>query len=170
MIIYTDVLGCGDELVSDVYEFELIDDVAMEVPARMITISESDDFDIGANPSAEGEDADDGAVPADAQVVNEIVHAFHLVETSFDKKSYMIYIKEYMKNIVEHLKKNDPERVTAFQKGAQSYVKKVLGQFNEYQFFTGESMEAEGMVVLCYWKGETPVMVYFKDGLRQTKV
>jgi len=31
-------------------------------------------------------------------------------------------------------------------------------------------MDPEGMVVLCIWRDEQPVMIYFKDGLEGTKV
>lgn len=134
----------------------------------MVKLSSENNFDIGANASEEGEDADDLA--SEVRTVNNIVDSFRLVETSFDKKGYMAYIRGYMKKLSEVLKTKNPDRVAPFQKSAQAYVKKILDNFTEYQFFTGESMDTEGMVILCYWKNDNPVMVYFKDGFEEMKV
>jgi len=46
----------------------------------------------GANPSAE--EADEG-VEDGAITVNNVVHSFRLQTTSFDKKSYLTYLKVY---------------------------------------------------------------------------
>lgn len=46
----------------------------------------------GANPSAE--DAEEG-VEDGTITVNNVVHSFRLQSTSFDKKSYLTYIKVY---------------------------------------------------------------------------
>ena len=47
-------------------------------------------FAAGANPSAEEaeESAEDGAT-----TVNNVIHSFRLQPTSFDKKSYLAYLK-----------------------------------------------------------------------------
>ena len=81
------------------------------------------EVDIGANASAEEqeESLEDGA-----QTVNNVVHSFRLQSTSFDKKSYMIYIKGYMKSLKKYLQEHNPDRVAAFEKGAASFVKKIL--------------------------------------------
>lgn len=134
----------------------------------MVRVSTENNFDIGANASAEGEDEEE--LVSDVRTVNNLVDGFRLVETAFDKKSYMTYIKGYMKKLTDILKEKNPDRVVPFQKSAQAYVKKILDNFSEYQFFTGETMDTEGMVILCIWRGETPVMVYFKDGFEEMKV
>lgn len=42
----------------------------------------------------------------------------------------------------------DAETVTAFEKGAQGYVKEVLlPNFKDYEFYTGESQDPDGMYV-----------------------
>lgn len=94
----------------------------------MITIKEGD-VDIGANPSAEG--GDEG-VEESAQTVNNVVYSFRLTETAFDKKSYMSYIKGYMKALKKKLEESNPERIPAFEKGAAALVKKILGNFKVY--------------------------------------
>jgi hypothetical protein len=40
----------------------------------------------------------------------------------------------------------DAEKITAFEKGAQAYVKdKLLPNFKDFEFFTGESQDPDGM-------------------------
>lgn len=91
----------------------------------MITVTEGD-VDIGANPSAE--DAEEGT-ESSAQTVNNVVYSFRLTETSFDKKSYMTYIKGYMKAIKAKLQESNPERVPEFEKKAATLVKKIIANF-----------------------------------------
>lgn len=43
----------------------------------------------------------------------------------------------------------DPEKVKAFQTGAQTYFTKVIGpNFKDYDFYVGESMDPDGMYTL----------------------
>lgn len=94
----------------------------------MITIKEGE-IDIGANPSAEdGEET----IEEGAQTVNNVVHSAHLTETSFDKKSYMTYIKGYMKALKTKLQETNPERVPVFEAKATTLVKKILANFKVY--------------------------------------
>jgi hypothetical protein len=135
----------------------------------MITISEGD-VDIGANPSAEG--GDDEGADASVQTVNNVVYSFRLTETNFDKKSYMTYIKGYMKAVKGKLAESNPDRVAGFEKGATTLVKKILGNFKDYEFYVGESMDPEGMVALLNYRedGVTPYFTFFKDGLKEEKL
>ena len=133
----------------------------------MVQVRDDVDVDIGANASAE-EEAED--LVSSVRTVNNIVESFRLQETNFDKKGYMTYIKAYMKSISERVKEKTPDRLAEFQKGAQNYVKKVLENFSEYQFYVGENQDPEGMVVLCIWRDEKPIMSYFKDGFIEQKV
>lgn len=63
----------------------------------MVVASSGGEIDIGANASAEGEDAEDAPLEEGQVMVNDVLHSFRLAVTSFDKKSYMTYIKSYMK-------------------------------------------------------------------------
>jgi hypothetical protein len=63
-------------------------------------------------------------------------------------QSYLTYLKGYMKAVKEHLQKTNPDRVAAFEKGAQAFAKKIVGNFKDYEFYVGESMNPEGMVAL----------------------
>ncbi|KAI8091336.1 Mss4-like protein [Gilbertella persicaria] len=165
MLLYTDILT-GDELFSDAFPLKLIDDVAYEVDCKMITIAEGD-IDIGANPSAEG--GDDEGADDQSQTVNNVVHSFRLVQTSFDKKSYMVYIKGYMKAVKAQL---PAERVPDFEKNVAALVKKILGNFKDYEFYIGESMNPDGMVALLNYRedGITPYFTFFKDGVKEVKL
>lgn len=128
-------------------------------------------FDIGANPSAEGADDDEG-VEDRGECVNDVLDTFRLQPTSFDKKSYMIYIKGYMKKLKEHLAANHPERVDKFQSAAQAFVKRILENFDDYSFYVGESMDPEAMVVIMgYYENGVDSYVYlFKDGVKTIKM
>jgi hypothetical protein len=52
-----------------------------------------------------------------------------------------------MKAVKTKLAETSPDDVTTFEKGAQAYVKKVVANFKDYEFYTGESMDPEGMYV-----------------------
>lgn len=77
-----------------------------------------------------------------------------------------------MKVLKKHLEANDPSRVDIFTKGIQPVVKKIVSNFGDYQFFTGESMDPDGMVVLMNYRedGITPYFIVFKDGCKEEKV
>ncbi|KAK9454536.1 translationally controlled tumor protein [Dipodascopsis uninucleata] len=168
MLLYKDIIS-GDELVSDAYDIKLVDDVVYEVNCHMVQIKEGADIDIGANPSAEEggeEELEEGVV-----TVNDIVHSFRLQQTSFDKKSFLTYIKGYMKTIKAKLNETSPDEVAAFEKGAQAYIKKVVANFKDYEFFTGESMDPEAMIVLLNYRedGVTPYIIIWKHGVKEEK-
>lgn len=81
-----------------------------------------------------------------------------------------------MKAIKAHLLATNPERVPVFEKNAATFAKKcvpllcslslslypcpsltfdvcrVLGNFNDYEFFIGESMSPDGMVALLNYR------------------
>ena len=170
MRVFKDVLT-GDELASDSFPLKEIDDIVYEVEAKMIQ-KVNGDFGISANTDEDAESSDAGGLDSNVQTVNNVVEAHKLVETTFDKKSYMMYIKGYMKALTDHLKANNPSRVDAFQKGAQNFVKKVLANFSDFRFFQGETMDIEkGMVALMFYRedGITPVFYIWKDGIIQEK-
>ena len=50
-----------------------------------------------------------------------------------------------MKKIKGYLQENNPDKVEEFEKGAQAYAKKIVANFKDYEFYTGESMDVEGM-------------------------
>lgn len=127
-------------------------------------------IDIGANPSTE-EGAEDEAAADDEWTVLDVVDAFRLNETSFDKKSYLSTVKTYMKRLKSTLEEKNPARVAIFQEKAQKFVMSVLEKFDQYTFYVGESFDPEGMVILVRTRddGVTQYATFFKDGLRGEK-
>lgn len=169
MIIYKDHFT-GDELFSDASRVELIDGVVYKVTGKLRT----DTFDIdskaiGGNASAEGGGDDEGADATSKQGIDVVMNA-RLVEYTISKKDYMTHIKGYMAEVKKYLEENKPAEVEIFQKNVQNFIKGVIGEFKEYQFFCGESMQPEGMLALVKWDGETPYLFFFKHGLDEEKV
>lgn len=159
MLVYKDVFT-GDEMIGDSYDLKLVDDVVYEADCAMIEVGVGE-VNIGGNASAE--EADEGT-DDQAEKVNNVVYSFKLSPTSFDKKSYMTYIKGYMKKVKTHLQETAPDRIPIFEKGIAAFVKKVLSNFNDYEFYTGESMNPDGMVALLNYRedGTTPYFSFSK--------
>ncbi|KAF8416665.1 translationally-controlled tumor protein [Tirmania nivea] len=170
MIIYKDIIS-SDEMFSDAFPIKLVDEIVYEVDCAMIQTRSGVDVDIGANASAEGgeEELEDGVT-----TVNNVVHSFQLTSTSFDKKSYLTYLKGYMKTIKNKLteKGSSADEVTAFEKGASAYAKKIVANFKDFDFYTGSSMNPDGMVALLNYRedGTTPYLTFWKHGLVEEKV
>ncbi|EMF15586.1 translationally-controlled tumor protein [Sphaerulina musiva SO2202] len=170
MIIYKDIIT-GDELISDSYDLQEIDGVVYEANCKKITIGPVE-VNTGANASAEGGDEEGAEDSAETKI--DVVYSFRLNETSFDKKSYLSHLKGYMKAVKEKLKANgaSDEEVTAFEKGAAGYAKKIVANFKDYEFFIGESMDPDGAVILLNYRedGITPFVTIWKHGLKEEKV
>lgn len=168
MKIFKDVIS-GDELLSDAYDVKLIDGAVYEADCAMINVSGSGDVDIGGNPSAEdaAEDLEDGT-----ETVNNVVYSFRLQQTQFDKKSFLTYVKGYMKSVKAYLAEHNPDEIEAFEKGATKYVKKVIANFGDWDFYTGESMDPDGMVILLNYRedGTTPFVAIWKHGVKEEKI
>jgi len=147
------------------------DDIVYEVEGKMVVEKEGD-YGIGSNVDDEAEEgaAGDKLESGEKKVIN-IVSAHQLNETPFDKKSYMAYIKAYMGRVKKHLEDNNPSRVGPFQSAAQAFIKKVIGSYDDYSFYTGSSMDPEALVALMFYRpdGTTPVFYFFKDGLQMEK-
>ncbi|XP_061923456.1 translationally-controlled tumor protein homolog isoform X1 [Entelurus aequoreus] len=168
MIIYRDIIS-NDELFTDVYK---ITDTPIfyEVEGKHITMAHGD-IDgslIGANASAE--EAAEGTDSSSVSGIDVVLHN-KLQQTTFDKKSYMGYIKEYMKKIRANLEKTNPERLEKFMADSNSEIKKLIPEIKNLQFFTGESMNPDGMVVILDYREDqvTPFLRFFRDGLVEEK-
>jgi len=170
MRIYKDFIT-GDEMFSDTYKIKLVDQVLYEVTGKLVTRKGGDIQLDGANPSAEeaSEDTDEAVESGVDIVLNH-----RLVETfAFDKKGYMLYLKDYMKKIVERLQEKEPDQVDVFKTNMNKVMKELLGRFKDLQFFTGESMDPDGMVVMVEYKDvdgdNIPILYAFKHGLEEEK-
>lgn len=65
-----------------------------------------------------------------------------------------------MKTVKAKLQEKNPDRVTTFEKGAQAYAKKIVANFKDYEFYTGESMNPEGMVALLNYREDGVTRAY----------
>ncbi|XP_072994211.1 translationally-controlled tumor protein homolog [Typha latifolia] len=167
MIVYQDVLT-GDELLSDSFPYkELENGMLWEVEGKWV-VQGAVEVDIGANPSAEGAEEDEG-VNDQAQKVVDIIDTFRLQEQpAFDKKQFVTFMKRYIKNLTPKL---DEEQQNAFKKHIEAATKFLLSKLSDLQFFVGESMHDDGSLVFAYYKeGATdPTFVYFAYGLKEVK-
>jgi hypothetical protein len=171
MKIYKDIFT-GDEMFSDSYKIKLVDEVLYEVTGKLVQRKMGEIQIDGANPSAE--EADEGTDEACESGVDIVLN--HRLVESFafgDKKAYTQYLKEYMKKLVEKLSETAPDQVDIFKTNMNKVMKELLGRFKDLQFFTGESMDVDGMVAMCEYKDidgvSTPIMMYFKHGLEEEK-
>jgi len=171
MKIFKDVFS-GDELFSDTYPMKLVDNCMYEVYGKHITRTEGDVQLEGSNASAE--EADEGTESNSVSGVDLVLN-HRLVETGFgSKKDYTIYLKDYMKKVIKYLEDNGKAaEVDDFKKNINGVMKELLGKFKDLQFYTGENMDAEAMILIMDYKEidgeERPVIMAFKHGLEEEK-
>ncbi|XP_028446593.1 translationally-controlled tumor protein homolog [Perca flavescens] len=163
MIIYRCIIS-NDEMFSDAFKVKETE-LFYEVEGKTVTRTEGfDEALISANASAE--EASEGTDSTSVSGV-DIVLNHKLQETGYDKKQYLKHMKDYVKAVKAKLEETNPGRVQAFVEGITPEVKKIVANLGNYQFFTGESMNPDGMVGLLDYREDniTPYMLFFKDGL-----
>ncbi|MDN8587110.1 translationally-controlled tumor protein, partial [Vibrio alginolyticus] len=148
MLVYQDLLT-GDELLSDSFPYkEILNGILWEVEGKWV-VQGAVDVNIGANPSAEGGDEDEGVDDQTVKVV-DIVDTFRLQEQPpFDKKQFVTYIKRYIKQLTPKL---DEEKQEFFKKNVEAATKYLLSKLSDLQFFVGESMHDDSTTVFAYYK------------------
>jgi len=171
MRIYKDIFT-GDEMFSDTYKIKLVDDVLYEVYGKLITRKQGDVQIEGFNPSAEeASEGTDEAVESGVDIV--LNHRLSETYAFGDKKSFTAYLKEYMKKLVQRLEEKSPDEVSVFKNNTNKVMKDILGRFKDLQFYTGESMDIDGMVAMLEYRdmdGDSiPVLMCFKHGLEEEK-
>ncbi|XP_053969204.1 translationally-controlled tumor protein homolog [Anastrepha ludens] len=171
MKIYKDIIT-GDEMFADTYKMKLVDEVIYEVYGKLVTRSHGEINIEGFNPSAE--EADEGTDSAVESGVDVVLN--HRLQECFafgDKKSFTLYLKDYMKKVLAKLEENAPDQVDVFKTNMNKVMKEILGRFKDLQFYTGESMDCDGMVAMCEYREidgvSTPVLMFFKHGLDEEK-
>jgi len=170
MRIYKDIIT-GDEIFSDTYKIKLVSDIMYEVYGKVETRKLGDVQLAGSNPSAEeAEEGTDEAVESGV----DIVLNHRLAETFFaDKKQYTVYLKDYMKKIVAKLEETSPDQVDVFKTSCNTVMKDILGRFKDLQFYTGESMDCDGLIAMLEYReidgASVPVLMAFKHGLEEEK-
>uniref|UniRef100_A0A224XZN3 Translationally-controlled tumor protein homolog n=1 Tax=Panstrongylus lignarius TaxID=156445 RepID=A0A224XZN3_9HEMI len=172
MKIYKDIFT-GDEMFSDVYKMKLVDEVLYEVYGKLVTKKHGEIQLYGFNPSADETDEDIDETFVESGV--DVVLNHHLCETyAFgDQKAYTAYVKDYMKKIVAKLEEKSPKQVDKFKTNMNKVMKELLGRFKNLQFFTGESMDVDGMIAILEYRDiddeSVPVLMFFKYGLEEEK-
>lgn len=96
MIIYKDIIT-NDELFTDCNKLNLVEDCLYEVLCHHVSRKVGEVHIDGANPSAEGEDGDEGVDDGPTESGLDLVLNQQLSKTDFNKKSYMLYLKSYFK-------------------------------------------------------------------------
>lgn len=178
MIIYKDIIS-GDELLSDTFIIKEVDGVLWEANCRKyLKGQESFQLD-GANPSAEGED-DEGDAEGVQTMVHDIEEQFRLVWLKDEegmkpsKDSFKGHLKTYVKGVNAKLKEKgtSEDTIKAFQSGAGAAVKKILGNYENYDVLMGQAMDGNAMHVLIDFRddGVTPYATLWKHGLEEMKV
>lgn len=75
--------------------------------------------------------------------------------------------------LVAKLEEKSPDQVEVFKTNMNKVMKDILSRFKDLQFFTGESMDCDGMVAMLEYRDingvSTPVMMFFKHGLEEEK-
>lgn len=171
MRIYKDIFT-GDEMFSDTYKIKLVDDVLYEVYGKLVSRKQGDVQIEGFNPSAE--EASEGTEEAVESGVDVVLN--HRLSETYafgDKKSFTAYLKEYMKKLVQRLEEKSPDEVSVFKNNTNKVMKDILGRFKDLQFYTGESMDIDGMVAMLEYRDmdgdSVPVLMCFKHGLEEEK-
>lgn len=167
----------GDEVFTDSTKFEETNGL-YKLKAKWVT-RKADDVDgaaLGANPSAE--EADEQSEEATESGL-DIVLAGRLVETGFDKKGYKDYLKLYSDKVIQIMKAKGltEEEMTVLKSEMNAAAKFILGRFKELTFYTGASMNVEGMVAVVDWVDEeedgkqvsTPYFYVMKSGIESCK-
>lgn len=193
MIVYKDFIT-GDELFTDIYPMKLVgpNKNIIELKGKHTTEKiSSANIDIGGNPSAE-----EAAESTEDTVISgvDIVLANRLKGVvEFTKDVYQEMIKAYIKNLMKAKddqikeleaegKKNEKRveelklQYTTFKNTIREDLKSVIltgFKKKEFQFFLGESMSEDAMLILMTWPEDEPenrpLMYFIKYGLKEVK-
>ena len=161
MVIVYKCLFTDSDMYSDSYPVKkAYNDQVTMIKAKFTNV-ESVGGDIG-----DAEDIDD-----QAQIVLDLVFGYKYEQTTFTKKTFLAYIKAYMQKIIEKFTaRNAPEEeVTAFKTGCQDFVKVILENFKEYEFYMNSENSTDGACAFAFWEDaendEGPTFCFIQAGL-----
>ena len=178
MLIFKDIIT-GDELFTDTLPLELVDDCLYEVKCTHVSRKHGDIVLDGSNPSAEGEDADDGPGGGEATESGlDLVLNQRLQSTQFTKADYKNYLKTYTKSLQQKWAEMElkEEEIKEFKEKFTQAAKKIMPKLDDVEFYVGESCNPDGMVALLEYRdrpdgsGEDAIMIFFKHGVEREKV
>lgn len=102
-----------------------------------------------------------------------IEYNHNLAKTSFSKAEFGSYVKLFLKNLTAKLTETGKaDRVDALKKGATEFVKSIIANFDQWEFYTGASESLDGSIAFSFWENEEasgPVFYFFKDSLKEIK-
>ncbi|CAJ0610372.1 unnamed protein product [Cylicocyclus nassatus] len=181
MLIFKDVFT-DDELSSDSFPMKLVDDLIYEFKGKHVIRKEGEIMLPGANPSAEGEEGDEGSEEHVERGI-DIVLNHKLVEMNCyeDPATFKSYVKSFMKKVVEYMEKNgkSKDEVDAFKKKIQAWVMSLLDKkrWKSLQFFIGERMAegaGDGQVAIIEYRDvdgeEVPTLMLIKEAITSEKI
>ncbi|RCN32707.1 ribosomal protein L10 [Ancylostoma caninum] len=187
MLIFKDVftgetMCLDDELSSDSFPMKLVDDLIYEFKGRHVIRKEGEIMLPGANPSAEGEEGDEGTEEHVERGI-DIVLNHKLVEMNCyeDPATFKSYVKSFMKKVVEYMEKNgkSKDEVDTFKKKIQAWVMSLLDKkrWKSLQFFIGERMAdgaGDGQVAIIEYRDidgeEVPTLMLIKEAITSEKI
>jgi len=173
MIIYKDIFS-NDELSSDTYPMQLIDDLIYEFKGKYEIRKEGEIVLPGANPSQE-EQTDDGTDESIQRGV-DIVLNHQLVEMPVYQSLSVFkeWVKEYVKKLVDHMKTEGvgDDELKTFKTKIQGWVSGIMKKerFQNLQFYAGAGENsADGQLAIMEYRpvnGEdVPYVMLVKQGL-----
>lgn len=176
MRIYKDILT-NDEMFTDVNKVELVDDCIYEVTCNFVTRKQGEIVIDGANPSAEGEDADDAGGDGQVESGLDLVLNQRLSKIEFSKDDYKNYLKTYSKALQEKWKEMEftDAQIDESKKKIMQAAKIVMPKLKDAEFYVGESMNPDGMIAILEYRSkpdgtEDNIMMFFSAGLEAEKV
>ena len=180
MIIYKDVFT-EDELCSDSFPMKLVDSLVYEFKGKYVVRKEGDIVLDGANPSAEGDEVDEGTDEHVERGIDFVLnHRLQEMNCYENQATFKSYVKNYMKKVIEHMEKSgkSADEVNTFKKKIQEWVMSLLSKdrFKTLQFYIGENMaegRGEGQVAIVEYReeadGETPYLMLIAAGIQEEK-
>ncbi|XP_030838296.1 translationally-controlled tumor protein homolog [Strongylocentrotus purpuratus] len=195
MIIYKDFLT-GDELFTDIYPMKLVgpNQNFIQLKGKRVTENSSaGDINIGGNPSAEeaAETTEETSVSGvDIVLANRLTEVTEYTKEAYQQDKIKPYIKKLMKAKDDQIKELEAEgkkneklveelklQYTAFKNTFKEDLKSVIltgFKKKEFQFFLGESLSDEAMLILMTYPEDDPegrpLMYFVKYGLKEVKV
>uniref|UniRef100_A0A915D229 Translationally-controlled tumor protein homolog n=1 Tax=Ditylenchus dipsaci TaxID=166011 RepID=A0A915D229_9BILA len=164
MIIFKDAFS-EDELCSDSFPMKLVDDLIYEFKGKHVVRKHGDIVLAGSNPSAEGEDADDGNDEQVERGIDFVLnHRLQEMNCYEDIATFQELYQEFHE---------EGDRAHG-----EAWILSLLSKdrFKKLQFFIGENMaegKGEGQVAIVEYRdeaeGESPYLMLIAAGIIEEK-
>merc|ERR1711918_292577 len=161
MIVYKCIVS-GNEILTDSTDAEeLFGGTILRCVAKYIEVGGEEEFDIGANASAEGGD-DEGVDESAKEKVLDLVYNFKLNQMEYSKKEFMTWAKGFLKKCVMYMKENDrADEVPAFKTNIQEALKDFTSSWDDFCVYVDEDFNTDGITILCRYEGDDGATPHF---------